>query len=59
MSSYIWPTIWKDELRGKFILDKDGFIKYPPNIAEVLNIIEDAVRKEMTAPPFNEEADNG
>jgi hypothetical protein len=53
MSNYVWPTVWKDKLRSKFTLDKDGFIKYPPNIDEILNIIEDAVR---SAPPPNTES---
>lgn len=44
-----WREVFKDKLRSKFILDRDGYIKYPANIDEILDIIELEIRKE-TAP---------
>lgn len=49
MSNYVWRDIFKDKLRGKFILNKNGYIKYPENIEDFLNIIEDAIRAERKA----------
>lgn len=49
MSKYIWRSIFRDKLKNKFLIDKNGFIKYPAEIDQVLNIIEDAIREEDEA----------
>lgn len=41
-----WRSVWKDKLRNKFRLDKNGYIQYPSDIDEILDIIEDAIRQE-------------
>lgn len=54
MSKYVWPHIFKEKLRGKFRLDKNGYIKYPEDITEILNILEDAVREKVKEKLENE-----
>lgn len=49
MSTYIWPKVFKDELRSRFKLDREGYVKYPSDIDEILDIIEDAIRAERKA----------
>ena len=46
MTKYVWTEIFRDKLLGKFELDKNGYVKYPGDITEILDIIEDAIRKE-------------
>lgn len=46
MSKYVWPDVFKNRLRDRFQLDRNGYVKYPDYINEILDIIEDAIREE-------------
>lgn len=46
---YVWRGVFKDQLKDKFTLNREGYVKYPDYIGDILDIIEDAIRAERKA----------